>query len=200
MRESTCIVVGGGIIGASIAYQLSERGASEVTVYEKGSLGSETTEESAAHMGYFGGSSRTYVRMQRRAVELYNDLLSEARTDAAYVMAGRLLAATTEEGAEEVVERYHRERRNVKTESGGWEATAELFTGEQLRSAMVLPELDVEAVTAAHYNPNTGFVRNPDKLVYEFSERAQENGVSVREDTEVTDILVEDGRATGVET
>jgi sarcosine oxidase subunit beta len=200
MSDRSIAVVGGGVIGASVAYYLSERGDDAVTVYEKGSLGAETTAKSAAHMGYFGGSSRTYIRMQRRAVELYNRLLSEARSDAAYVMTGRLLAATSEDGREEVVRRYHRERRRVKTENGGWEATAELFTGDQLRSAMLLPALDLDAVTAAHYNPNTGFVRNPGELAYEFGDRAEANGVTVEEHTEVTGIRTDGGAVTGIET
>ena len=49
MNETAdCIIIGGGVMGASIAYQLARRGAGRVVLLERQALGNGTTGRSGA--------------------------------------------------------------------------------------------------------------------------------------------------------
>jgi len=91
-------IIGGGIVGASIAYHIGRRTNDPVHVYEKGTLANETTKKSLAFFGFYG--DETQYRMKQYGMELYNDFLSSPRADPGYVTTGRLNVATSEEGAE----------------------------------------------------------------------------------------------------
>ncbi|WP_080503422.1 FAD-dependent oxidoreductase [Halococcus thailandensis] len=63
-------IIGGGIVGASIAYHLSCRTDAPVVVHEQGELASETTRKSLAFFGYYGDNFQ--YQMKRYAMDLYN--------------------------------------------------------------------------------------------------------------------------------
>jgi 4-methylaminobutanoate oxidase (formaldehyde-forming) len=64
------IVIGGGIIGCSVAYHLAEMGCSDVVLLERDQLTSGTTWHAAGLMTTFGSGSETLLEIRRHSMEL----------------------------------------------------------------------------------------------------------------------------------
>ena len=74
--ETQVVIIGGGIIGCSIAYHLTELGWSDVVLIEKGILTSGSTWHAAGLVGQLR-SSRSVTRMLGHSVDLYKRLEEE---------------------------------------------------------------------------------------------------------------------------
>jgi sarcosine oxidase subunit beta len=186
------VVVGGGIVGLSSAYYLAEAGA-EVTLCEKGSLGTGSTARSA------GGIRTQYstavnVRLSVASREVWNDFENEFGVDIAYRKPGYLFLARTAETAE-------RFRENVAMQNDlGVES--ELLDPEA--AVEHCPGLREERFVAATYNAADGFA-DPNLAVQGYAEAARTAGADIRTKTAVEDVLTEeapggDGSVVGVET
>lgn len=180
-------VVGAGIAGTSVAYHLGERTDAPVVVFERETVGVETTAKSTAVFRLLGDAVLT--EMKRYGLACYNRFLADPRAESGYELLGRLEAATTAAGADELQERA------ATTDA----ATAAYLPGDELDATVVFPELDVDAVAGGLYAPNAGAFR-PLALAVEFAERAAENGVDFRTDTPVVDVETTDGAVTALTT
>lgn len=178
-------VVGGGIVGLSVAYHLAGAAPdAAVTVYERGHLAAETTAKSAAFFGFYG--SEMEVRLKRYWMAAYNEFGSDPRTDFRFDLVGRLDAATTADGARGLEER---------TDHAG--ESPRLLDPEALRERLFCPELAPGNLERVRYRPNVGFL-DPVAAAREFAARARDRGVEVRTGTGVEGVAVADGAATGV--
>lgn len=196
MSEDRIAIIGGGITGASVAYHLSQKTDATITMYERHSLASETTTKSASFLGYRGGTTATQLRLKRRGIREYNQLLNEPHSHAFYWPTGRLQFASSVEGAREL-ERTYEESRERSERLGEVEGPITYLEDGQLAGAMVLPDLELEKITGTIYQPNVGYV-HPFELAYEYIERAKNNDVEFRVNTQVTDVTTDGGRVTGV--
>ncbi|WP_411964796.1 NAD(P)/FAD-dependent oxidoreductase [Haloferax sp. YSMS24] len=190
-------VVGGGIVGAAIAYHLSERTDDPIHVYEKGSLADETTSKSFAFFGFYG--DETQYRMKRYAIEQYNEFMADPRASPGYVATGRLDVATTTDGADALRTNVE-ERGDRLADARGKDADTspvDYLPSDELGSSMFLPFLDTDRVEGGVYRPNVGYL-TPVEFALEYVERARENGVTFHEQTEITDLHVEDETLVGL--
>lgn len=185
-------VVGGGITGASVAYHLARRSDRRVVVFERERVAARTTAKSAGYVGFRGGHTRTHRELMRRAIRLYNEFLSDSGTDARHRTLGGLGLATTADGRDQLRSRYRTARQAGDEHDGQF---VEYFEGDALAESMLLPDVRLDAVEAALFWPNYGYV-SPAPLAREFATRARRAGAELRTDTEVTDI-VESGTGTG---
>src|SRR4029077_17563745 len=71
------VVIGGGIIGTSVAYHLAHAGWTDVVLLERDKLTSGTTWHAAGLMVTFGSTSETSTRMRQYTRDLYTRLESE---------------------------------------------------------------------------------------------------------------------------
>ena len=71
------VVVGGGVIGTSVAYHLAKLGWKDVILLERDRLTSGTTWHAAGLMVTFGSLSETSVQLRKYTKELYNSLEGE---------------------------------------------------------------------------------------------------------------------------
>ena len=179
------VVVGGGLIGVAIAARLGT-GDTDVTLCERSSLGSETTEASAG-MFLRGTSSPTRFdqRLLDRAWSTYEHLLDDesitsTQLGSLFVAESDDYAATLEEAA-------------TTLQAYGVDAT--FVDASELHRFGVETDGFTGGLSTAS---DTAF--EPQELVDAFAERARERGVELRTGTDVTDVVLEDGSVAGVET
>lgn len=195
------VVIGGGIVGASVAFHLGKRTDDSVVVYERDDLASATTYRATAMVGTAGPSP--FHRMKRYGIECYNEFFADPEAEPEYRQAGRLQVATTDEGA-----RTLQEHDSAESDEAGPFANspANYIPGDELHERLVVPPLDTDRVEGALHRPEFGYVLDDSRtlgareLALEFVERARAAGARFEPNTAVTDIRTETGAVTGVET
>jgi 4-methylaminobutanoate oxidase (formaldehyde-forming) len=173
-----CVVIGGGVGGASIAYHLTKLGWDDVVLVERDQLTSGSTFHSAGLVGQLRGSV-SLTRMMMYSVELYRDL----GEDCGWVECGSIRLASSEERMEEL-------RRQA-----GWAKTfglpLELISAEQ--SAELFPLMSLDGVRGAAWLPSDGYL-DPSQLTFALAERARAGGADIHTSTRVTGIHMRAGR------
>ena len=76
-QRARVVVIGGGVIGCSVAYHLAQMGWRDVVLLERDRLTSGTTWHAAGLMVTFGSTSETSTRMRQYTRDLYARLESE---------------------------------------------------------------------------------------------------------------------------
>ncbi|QLG29040.1 FAD-binding oxidoreductase [Halorarum halophilum] len=185
------VVVGGGIVGLSSAYYLADAGA-DVTLCEKGALGTRSTARSAGGIrSQF--STEINVCLSLASREVWDAFEEEFGVDMAYRKHGYLFLARDPETAEAF-------RGNVAMQND-LGVGSEYITPEAAREHC--PELRADRFVAATYNAADGYA-DPNLAVQGYAAKARDAGVDVRTKTDVTDVLVDEGAderiITGVET
>ena len=184
------VVVGGGVVGASVAYHLAEAGASDVLVLERGARqGSGSTGRATGGVrAQF--STPVNVRMSLHSIEFFRRFEEATGHACGYLPRGYLFAATSERQFE-----YLKAARDVQAGEGL--EGVELWTAA--RVARAVPGMLTGDVTGATFCPSDGFI-DPLAVMRGFTERARSRGVRFRLDTAVTGIELEGGRVAGVGT
>ncbi|WP_168216073.1 NAD(P)/FAD-dependent oxidoreductase [Halorussus marinus] len=193
-------IIGGGIVGASIAYHLSKRTNEDIVLFERQSPASETTYKSVAQYGFYG--DETQYRMKKYGMRLYNEFFDDPRANPRYHYAGLLVAATEQADAEqlEAVVETEGEESIGKIGKGFDRDLLEYLPGDEIEDTLLLPPVETDAIEGALYRPKVGYMSRPQELAYEFLERAKENGATIRQGTPVKEITTKNGRVTGVVT
>src|SRR3954467_7569057 len=95
------VVVGGGVIGASVAYHLAHAGWSDIVLLERDRLTSGTTWHSAGLMVTFGSTSETSTEMRKYTRDLYSRLEAETGQDTGFKPCGFIEVACDADRLEE---------------------------------------------------------------------------------------------------
>ncbi len=187
------IVVGGGINGSSIAYQLAKRGK-KVLIIEKGTLACQASSAAAgmlaaqAEIEHDGPFFQIALKSQAMFPEITRELLKYTGIDIEFVNKGMLKIAETEEIALELQKQVVFQRQ--------WDPSIQWLDARQVLE--MEPALTT-SVCGAMYLPNDGHVQ-PDKLSLAFANAAAHFGAEIREHTEVLSFIFENGKVTGVNT
>jgi sarcosine oxidase subunit beta len=189
--EKACdvIVVGGGIMGLSLAYHLARmEPRRSIVVLEASYLCSGAS-------GRNGGGVRAQwanelsVRLMQESLGEFRNFAREHRINTWFRQGGYLFLARSERRAEEL-------GRSVEVQRKAGLDT-ELLSHEQVKR--VVPELSTEGVLAASYNAHDAVVF-PWPFVWGYAEGARQRGVQIETFTRVTDVLVTNAEIAGVET
>lgn len=185
-------VIGGGVIGGSVAYQLAKRGK-RVIVLEKGKLASGSSLAAAGMLGAqaelekeIGPLFDLAIKSRAMFPALVEELKGLSGIDAGFINRGMLKVAITEGQAEEL-----QEVMEVQRKAG---QQAEWLRGEEAR--LREPGLGPE-VLAAMYIPQEGQVLAPE-LAQSFLKSAAIYGAELREYSQVKGLQMEQGKVSGV--
>ncbi|MDE2305491.1 MAG: GcvT family protein [Gammaproteobacteria bacterium] len=182
------VIVGGGVIGCSIAYHLARLGWRDVVLLERNQLTSGTTWHAAGLLTTLR-DTETQTKLAKYSQELYRRLEAETGQPTGLIDTGSIQLAITADKAEEMRRGVHMAR------SFGVEAH-EISPAEVQRH---WPLAAVEDLSAAFYFPNDARV-NPTDVTQALARGARMQGVRILDHTPVRAILKRDGRVTGVRT
>lgn len=211
MTGPTIAIVGGGIVGASIAYHLSERTNKPIVVYECGELAAETTSKSTAMIGV--GGPEPYHRLKAYGYRLYNQFFASPTTDVRFRQEGRLRVTTSTDTtakfqhiASSDSDNSGSDDPNELDSSQYNNSIVEFVSGAELKERFIVPSLNSEILEGALYRPQYGHILSDSEtpgareLAFEFINRARKNGVTFQTKTEVTNVVTTGGRVSGLET
>jgi sarcosine oxidase, subunit beta len=187
-KTADVVIVGGGAVGASIAYNLARRGQRNVLLIERDQLGSGSTSKAA------GGIRVQFplpveVRFSLFSLSLFHHFEEELGRDVDFRPAGYLFLITDPDSLG-----FYRSLLEMQRAEG---ADVRWLTPDDIRE--LVPALMTDDVLAATYCPDEGYA-GPNEVVQAYAARAREMGVAIREDVAVTGIDVEAGRIRGVRT
>ena len=182
------VVVGGGVIGASVAYHLAKFHGADVLLLERSGLTHGCTWHAAGLVGQLRGTSNLTAVMQH-SVELYRSLEAETGQATEWKEVGSLRVAASEERWLEV------QRLATQARSQGFDL--DLVSPEQARD--LCPILDVAGLHGAAWIPSDGSVE-PSSLTQALARGARMHGARIVEGVEVSEVTVDGRRATAVTT
>ena len=183
------VVVGGGVIGASVAYHLAELGWTDVLLLERDRLTSGTTWHAAGLIVTFGSTSQTTTRMRRYTRNLYARLEAETGQSTGFLPVGFLEVVSDRVRLEEfrrlaAMDRYC----GVEVDEVSPAEVASLF-----------PLARTDDLLAGFHVPGDGRA-NPVDVTRALAIGARGRGARIVEGVPVTEVLTEGGGVTGVRT
>ncbi len=183
------VVIGGGVIGCSVAYHLARQGWSDVVLLERDRLTSGTTWHAAGLIVTFGSLSETSTAMRIYTRDLYSRLEAETGLATGFEPVGFIELATEPDRLEEYrrVAAFNRLMGVDVHEISGAEV-AELF-----------PLARTDDVLAGFLVREDG-TANPADVTMSLARGARMRGVSILEGAPVTGVLQDRGAVTGVRT
>jgi len=183
------IVVGGGVIGTSIAYHLGKMGLTDVVLVERDKLTSGTTWHAAGLMVTFGSLSETSTRWRQYSRDLYRDLEAETGLATGLKQVGFIEVAADAGRLEEYrrVAAFNR-LMGVDVQEISPREVKELF-----------PLAHTDDLLAGFYVADDGRV-NPVDVTMSLAKGARRLGVKIVEGLQVTGFLTDRDRVTGVRT
>ncbi len=182
------VIVGGGIVGCSVAYHLGKMGVSDVLLLERAKLSSGSTWHAAGLVGQLR-TNANITQLLGYSVSLYDRLEAETGLATGWKMNGGLRLACNSERWTEV------KRQATAARSFGLEM--HLLSPKEAQD--LWPLMTVEDVVGAAFLPTDGQA-NPSDIVQALARGARSAGVTIREETPISGIRVENGRVRGVET
>ena len=182
------VIIGGGVIGCSIAYHLAKLGWRDVVLLERKQLTSGTTWHAAGLLTTLR-DTETQTKLAKYSQDLYRTLEAETGQATGIIDCGSIQLALTKDKAEEMRRGFH------MAQTFGVEAH-EIGPAEV---KALWPLAEVGDLVAAFHFPRDARA-NPTDVTQALAKGARQGGVRIFEHTPVTGILQANGRVTGVRT
>src|SRR5216683_2014967 len=186
--QARVVVVGGGVVGCSVAYHLTKLGWRDVVLVEQGRLTAGTTWHAAGLVGQMR-PNRTMTTMSRYGIELYAGLEKETGLATGWKQCGSVNVAATPERLVAL------KRTFANARSFGVEA--EFISPSE--AGRLWPLMRTDDLTGAVWVPGDGKA-NPTDLTQSLAKGARNGGAKLLEGVKVTGFVSKAGRVTGVET
>ena len=185
-KRAQVVIVGGGIVGCSVAYHLTLRGCVDVVLLERKKLTSGTTWHAAGLVGQLR-ATRNLTRLAQYTTELYATLETETGQSTGFRQIGSVAVATSDGRMEEL------KRGASMARSFGLQV--DVISAE--RAHALWPFLNADDILGAVHLPKDGQT-NPIDTTQALAKGARSRGARLVEDTKVDQIVVENGKAIGV--
>ncbi len=181
------VIIGGGVIGCSVAYHLAKQGWKDVVLLERKQLTSGTTWHAAGLIAQLRATANM-TKLAKYSQELYGNLEAETGVATGFKRVGSITAALTEERKEEIFRQAGMARAfGVEVEEISPTEVKERYE-----------HLNIDGVTAGVYLPLDG-QGDPANIALALAKGARQNGAKVIERTAVTKINRDGRRVTSVD-
>jgi 4-methylaminobutanoate oxidase (formaldehyde-forming) len=186
-RKARAVIIGGGVVGCSVAYHLTKLGWTDVVLLERKQLTSGTTWHAAGLIGQLRATSNM-TRMARYSQELYFKLEEETGISTGIKRNGSISVALTEDRKEELYRGASMAR--------AFGVEVEEISPSEVKNRY--PHLNTDDVVGAIYLPKDG-QGDPANVALAMAKGARMGGAKVLEGVKVTAIHQANGRVTGVD-
>jgi glycine cleavage system aminomethyltransferase T/glycine/D-amino acid oxidase-like deaminating enzyme len=166
-ERSEVVIIGGGVIGTSIAYQLARRGRTDVVLLERTRLTEGSTWHAAGLVGQLRTSSNL-TRLMQQSVATYESLEEWTGCSPGWHRAGSLRLASSPQRWTEL--------RRLATAARSFGFDVELISAGEAQQ--LFPLLNVDGVHGATWVPTDGYV-DPNQLTTAFATGARAAGVRI---------------------
>ena len=184
--KARVVIVGGGVIGCSVAYHLVKKGWKDVVLLERKQLTSGTTWHAAGLIAQLRATANM-TKLAKYSQELYGNLEAETGVATGFKRVGSITVALTEERKEEIY------RQAAMARAFGVEV--EEISPEEVKSRY--EHLNIDDVTAGVWLPLDG-QGDPANIALALAKGARNGGALVKENVKVTGMTREGQRITGV--
>ncbi|MCL4105039.1 UNVERIFIED_CONTAM: hypothetical protein GTU68_018746 [Idotea baltica] len=184
--QARVVIIGGGVIGCSVAYHLTKLGWKDVVLLERKQLTSGTTWHAAGLIAQLRATANM-TKLAKYSQELYGDLEAETGVATGFKRCGSITVALTDERREEIYRQAGMARAfGVDVE--------EISPQEVLKK---YEHLNIEGVTGAVYLEKDG-QGDPANIALALAKGARQRGAKVIERTKATGVTRDGRRITGV--
>ena len=187
-KETRVVIVGGGIIGCSVAYHLTLLGWQDVVLLEQNKLAGGTTWHAAGMVGRLR-TSNSMTRINKYSAELYAGLEKETGIPTGWRKCGSVIVGNTPERMEQL------KRTAAMSEVFGVEVN--LIGVDEIQARW--PLLRGDKLAGGVWLPDDGRVV-PEQVTKALARGAESRGAKIVENVRITYVLSDKGRAIGVET
>lgn len=186
--QAEVVIIGGGIVGCSTAYHLTQLGCTDVVVLERKQLTSGTTWHAAGLVGQLR-ATRNMTRLAQYTADLFAGLEAETGQATGFKQRGSLAVAPNRERFEEL------KRGASMARVFGLEV--EVISPAEARR--MWPLLNCDDLEGAVFLPKDGQT-NPIDTTQALAKGAKMRGAKIFENIKVLDVIIENGRVVGVRT
>lgn len=186
MQNVGTVIIGGGVVGASVAWHLAERGDTDVLILERGDrqgLGSTGAATGGVRAQF---ETDINILMSRYSIDFFNSW----DHDCGYEPRGYLFFATTPEQLDYL-------HTNVQRQKDLGIEGVQTVDCDQIKQ--LLPGMNCEDILGGSFGERDGFI-DPLAVMQGFTEGALRNGTRLKTDAPVLSIKTRNGRVTGVVT
>ncbi len=189
-KTASIVIIGGGISGVAIAYNLAKKGVKDIVVLEKGYLASGSTGRCGAGVRMQWGTELN-CSLAKYSIDFFERANEELQYDGdiEFKQGGYLIVASTEKE-----ELQFKKNLELQHRLG---IPSKFLTPKEAKE--IIPYMDETKITCATFCPKDGHL-NPFKTTDAYAKAARRMGVEIMTYTTVTGIKVENGKIAGVET
>ena len=187
-NKARVVIVGGGVIGCSIAYHLTQIGWDDVVLLERRQLTSGTTWHAAGLVGQLRPSINM-TKLAQYTGALYRGLEAETGQATGYRQCGSISMATHGERFEEL--------KRSASMAKVFDLPVHVITPEEIKA--LAPIVNVDDVVGGIHIPSDGYANAVD-ITQALAKGARNRGARISENTKVTAIRHDGTRVTGVDT
>src|SRR5882672_9448586 len=188
-RNAEVVIIGGGCMGASVAYHLTRRGVTDIVLVEREKmLATGSTGRNAGGVRH-QFSNAANIRLSIESIGVFERFADEVGQPIDFHQDGYLFLLSTAASVETF-------RRNVALQRS---LGVDVEWLDAAGAARLAPGLDAAGVVGATFCQRDG-IADPNGVTMGFAKAAQAAGASIERDTEVTGIRLESNRVAAVET
>ncbi|MCB2114905.1 MAG: FAD-dependent oxidoreductase [Rhodobacteraceae bacterium] len=186
-EKARCVIIGGGVVGCSVAYHLTKLGWKDVVLLERKQLTSGTTWHAAGLIGQLRASANM-TRLAKYSADLYRGLEAETGLATGMKTVGSVLVALTDARKEELFRSASMAR--------GFGVPVEELSPAEVKERYA--HLNIDGVKAGVWLPTDG-QGDPANIALALAKGARQRGALVVEGVKVTGVTVEGRLATRVQ-